>query len=149
MIPPFELMLNDLVVGQTPFTSPFQIAAISGTQVAGYTTDLNFAKVEMNINNLLPLPVTPAFLANNGWRVAPGGYMVIDMTNPDTNIKTRFAWHESGDSSSVMVVPRHASSTSTIGKTACAIVDLSIMPTTFNINHYENNNHWWVHHHTV
>ncbi len=97
MIPPFELMLNDLVVGQTPFTSPFQIAAISGTQVAGYTTDLNFAKVEMNINNLLPLPVTPAFLANNGWRVAPGGYMVIDMTNPDTNIKTRFAWHESGE----------------------------------------------------
>jgi len=53
------------------------------------------AYMELSVDDLLPMPVTPALLSINGWRVASGGMMVIDLN--DNGNKTRFGWKEPGE----------------------------------------------------
>lgn len=97
MIDTNQLMTGDILTGFTPDT-PFRVTSILGAyQVGGYALVDNTprAYMELSVDDLLPMPVTPALLSINGWRVASGGMMVIDLN--DNGNKTRFGWKEPGE----------------------------------------------------
>ena len=88
-------MTGDIVSGHFPNT-PFRVTAIlSAYRVAGIALGDTHVFMELSIDDLVPMPVTPEILANNGWRASSGGWMVIDLE--DSGIKTRFGWRDNGE----------------------------------------------------